>query len=104
MALEISKSIINIIKTKNFYSYKNANINFNISLQNNDDFESHHFSKFDTTSFKVACKVKEQYSLIMLDDLHIYLSKEDAENQLVILAAAIKDADVFIKELEKHFE
>lgn len=48
-------------------------------------------------------KLKATLDLGMVDEIHIILTKEDAETQMTALGNAIQDAGVFIKMLEQYF-
>ena len=101
LALEVSHDMIHVMRTKKFKGYENADFNFNVSLP--QDLDSHTFRTFDATSFRIGCKLKATLDLGMVDEIHIILTKKDAETQMTALGNAIQDAGVFIKMLEQYF-
>lgn len=101
LALEVSHDMIHVMRVKKFKGYENVDFSFDVSLPQN--LEEHAYRDFDYSSFRVGCQIRSTLDLGMIEDYNIRLTKEDAEKQMETLGAAIQDAGVFIKLLEKHF-
>mgnify|MGYP004590636923 FL=1 len=101
LALEVSHDMIHVMRTKQFKGYEDADFCFDVHLPQN--LKAHEYRTFDSTSFRVGCKLKATLDLGMVDEKHIILTKEDAEVQMETFGHAIQDAGVFIKLLEEYF-
>lgn len=101
LALEVSHDMIHVMRTKKFEGYEDADFDFDVRLPKN--LKEHKFRHFNSASFAVGRKLKATLDLDIIDEKHIVLSKEDAEEQMAILSQAIQDAGVLLKLLEVHF-
>ena len=93
--------MIHVMRTKQFEGYEDADFDFDVRLPKN--LKEHKFRHFNWASFAVGRKLKATLDLDIIDEKHIVLSKEDAEEQMAILSQAIQDAGVLLKLLEVHF-
>lgn len=100
-AMEVSHDLIHILRYKKFKGYENADFSFDVSLPSN--LTGHEFREFDYDSFHAAYRLKNALDIGITED-SLNISVEELENQMENLSAAIQDAGVFIKLLEKYFK